>query len=42
MTLGDKVPKTFETFAKHKQADDEKYRKWMKEYGEENRDTGSD
>ena len=42
MTLGDKVPKTFETFAKHKQADDEKYRKWMKEYGEANRDTGSD
>ena len=41
MTLGDKVPKTFETFVKHKKADDEKYKTWMKEYREANRDTGS-
>ena len=42
MTLGDRVPKTFETFVKHKQADDEKYRKWMKEYREANREAGTD
>ena len=30
--LGDKVPKTFETFQRHKLADDEKYHKWMNEY----------
>lgn len=28
IALGDKVPKTFETFRKHKLADDEKYKKW--------------
>ena len=28
IALGDKVPKTFETFQKHKLADDEKYKKW--------------
>lgn len=32
MTLGDKVPKTFAAWQKHKAADDEKYRNWMKEY----------
>lgn len=32
MTLGDKVPKTFATFQKHKMADDEKFQKWMEEY----------
>lgn len=32
MTLGDKVPKTFETFQKHKMADDEKFQKWVEEY----------
>lgn len=37
MTLGDKVPKTFQTFQKHKAADDEKYRTWEKEYREANR-----
>lgn len=37
MTLGDKVPKTFQTFQKHKAADDEKYRTWEKEYWEANR-----
>lgn len=28
MTLGDQVPKTFETFRKHKRLGDEKYRIW--------------
>ena len=32
MTLGDKVPKTFATFQKHKLADDEKFQKWAEEY----------
>lgn len=32
MTLGDKIPKTFATFQKHKLADDEKFRKWVEEY----------
>lgn len=31
MFLGDPVP-TFQTFMRHKKADDEKYRKWMNEY----------
>lgn len=38
MTLGDKVPKTFETFQKHKKANDQKYKDWMKAYKEENRE----
>lgn len=42
MTLGDKVPKTFATFQKHKLADDEKYKTWEKQYREVNRETGSD
>lgn len=32
IALGDDVPKTFETFQKHKNADDEKYKKWQKLY----------
>ena len=32
MTLGDKVPKTFATFQKHKIADDDKYKSWEKLY----------
>ena len=32
MTLGDKVPKTFATFQKHKLVDDEKFQKWAEEY----------
>ena len=32
MTLGDKVPKAFATFQKHKMADDEKFQKWAEEY----------
>lgn len=34
IALGDDVPKTFETFQKHKNADDEKYKKWQKLYKE--------
>ncbi len=30
--LGDKVPKTFQTFQKHKRAGDGKYAGWLKEY----------
>lgn len=32
IALGDKVPKTFETFRKHKLADDEKYKLWRLDY----------
>lgn len=32
MTLGNKVPKTFQTFQKHKLAKDDKYKTWMEEY----------
>lgn len=32
MTLGDKVPKTYQTFEKHKLANDEKYREWERLY----------
>lgn len=37
MTLGDKVPKTYQTFEKHKLADDNKYREWEKLYREANK-----
>lgn len=37
MTLGDKVPKTYQTFEKHKRANDDKYKAWEKLYREENR-----
>ena len=36
MTLGDNIPRTFETFKRHKIADDDKYKDWMKEYRQEN------
>lgn len=36
MTLGDKVPKTYQTFERHKRADDDKYREWQKLYREAN------
>ena len=36
MTLGDKVPKTYQTFEKHKKADDEKYKNWQRLYREAN------
>lgn len=39
MTLGDKVPKTYQTFEKHKLADDDKYREWERLYREANRET---
>ena len=38
MTLGDKVPKTYQTFEKHKRADDEKYKAWQRLYREANRE----
>lgn len=36
MTLGDEVPKTFETFLKHKRAGDDRYREWERAYREAN------
>ena len=35
--LGDKVPKTFQTFQKHKRADDAKYKEWLDSYREANK-----
>lgn len=37
MTLGDKVPRTFATFQKHKRANDGKYKNWLREYRAANR-----
>ena len=37
VALGDKAPKTFATFQKHKIADDNKYKDWMKQYRDINR-----
>lgn len=37
MTLGDKVPKTYATFEKHKRANDDKFKVWEKLYREENK-----
>ena len=37
MTLGDKVPKTFATWQKHKAADDAKYKDWQRLYRWENK-----
>ena len=34
IALGDKAPKTFETFQKHKKSADETYKKWQKLYKE--------
>ena len=42
MTLGDKVPKTFATWQKHKAADDEKYKTWQRLYREANRESDTD
>lgn len=39
MTLGDKVPKTYQTFEKHKMADDDKYHRWERLYREANRES---
>lgn len=41
MTLGDKVPKTYQTFEKHKKADDEKYKNWQRLYREANKGDGN-
>ena len=32
LALGDQVPKTWQTFAKHKKANDEKYKAWVQKY----------
>lgn len=40
LELGDKCPKTFQTFLKHKRAGDEKYRGWEREYRWENKRLG--
>lgn len=40
MALGDKVPKTFQTFQKHKLAGDDKYKNWEKIYRTQNTTTG--
>lgn len=37
MTLGDKIPKTYQTFERHKNADDETYKRWQKLYRDINR-----
>ena len=37
VTIPDDTPKTFNTFLKHKLADDDKYQKWLKMYREANR-----
>lgn len=36
MTLGDKAPKTYQTFERHKRADDDTYKQWQKLYREAN------
>ena len=41
LTLGDKVPKTFATFQKHKAADDEKWKTWQKLYREANAESSA-
>jgi hypothetical protein len=42
VTIPDDTPKTFNTFLKHKLADDEKYQNWMKLYREANRESDTD
>ena len=37
MTLGDKIPKTYQTFEKHKKRNDENYKAWQREYRWENK-----
>ena len=39
VTLGDKVPKTYQTFERHKMADDDKYHSWERLYREANRES---
>ena len=37
MMLGDKVPRTYKTFERHKRANDEKYKNWQRLYREANK-----
>lgn len=37
ISLGNRIPDDFKVFQKHKKAKDETYRRWMREYREENR-----
>lgn len=39
MTLGNKIPKTYQTFERHKQANGETYQNWQKLYREANQST---
>lgn len=39
MTLGNKIPKTYQTFERHKRANDETYQNWQKLYREANQST---
>lgn len=39
MTLGNKIPKTYQTFERHKRADDKIYQNWQKLYREANQST---
>lgn len=41
ITLGDRVPKTYQAFERHKRADDEKYKEWQRLYREANKDDGN-
>ena len=41
ITLGDKVPKTYQAFERHKRADDEKYKEWQRLYREANKGDGN-
>ena len=41
LTLGDKVPKTFAAFQKHRAADDEKWKTWRKLYREANAESSA-
>ena len=42
MTLGDKVPKTYQTFERHKRENDDKYQAWRREYREANKEIDGD
>lgn len=42
MVLGDKAPKTFSTFEKHKRLKDQKYKDWERMYREANRQEASE
>ncbi|HIU43881.1 MAG TPA: hypothetical protein IAB67_06255 [Candidatus Ventrousia excrementavium] len=42
MTLGDKVPRTFQTFDRHKKANDDKYKAWERLYRDANNNAGTD